>query len=86
MFLDEFWAYDRLILLNNIVFDAIGVHLLHILSDYVNCPFQFENKHSMKVVSRSIWRHQNGVVWCPSLYAGIPNATPKMTLKQQATS
>jgi hypothetical protein len=45
MFLDQFWAYDRLILLNNIVCDVAEVSLLHILSDYVSFPFQFENKH-----------------------------------------
>jgi hypothetical protein len=45
MFLDQFWAYDRLILLNNIVCDVTEVYLLHILSDYVSFPFRFENKH-----------------------------------------
>jgi hypothetical protein len=45
MFLDQFWPYDRLVLLNNIVFDATEDHLLHILSDYVSFQFQFENKH-----------------------------------------
>jgi hypothetical protein len=48
MFLDKFWAYDILILLNNIVCDVTEVHLLHILSDYVSFPFQFENKHKWK--------------------------------------
>jgi hypothetical protein len=64
MFFDQFWANDRLILLNNIVYDVTEVYLLHILSDYVRFPFQFENKQ-VKVVSRSTWRHQNGTVWCP---------------------
>jgi hypothetical protein len=45
MFLDQFWANDRLILLSNIVCDVTEVYLLHILSDYVSFPFQFENKH-----------------------------------------
>jgi hypothetical protein len=65
MIFDKFWPYDRLILLNNIVCDVTEVCLLHILSDYVSFPFQFENKHQVKVVSRSTWRHQNGAVWCP---------------------
>jgi hypothetical protein len=48
MFLDQIWTYDRLILLNNIVnivCDVTEASLLHILSDYVSFPFQFENKH-----------------------------------------
>jgi hypothetical protein len=37
------WQIDML--LNNIVCDATDVYFLHILSDYVSFPFQFDNKH-----------------------------------------